>query len=447
MKSITQGNKSHHLTYGTNQQRIKGTFATSGNTTLTKYYLGNYEEEVSPDGSVRKLHYIYGGNGLAAIMDYSNGQEKLYYTYSDYQGNLLAVANEAGQVVERYAYDPWGARRNPSDWSQPDTRANLLFSRGYTMHEHLDDFGLINMNGRMYDPLMAQFLSPDPFIQAPGNWFNYNRYGYCLNNPLIYNDPSGYIFKKFGRWVKKQWYDAWDGLDQFARWADKKGIPSGGVGIGVQGGSGYGYAHVGGATVYDSRNNNQFDAGVNAVKAVDDVRYLQGFAANGGGAIESSSRGLEFGSKIFEFWALNAYARQSDNWLYAEKFYGSVETGGSSGNPKLLKLSKVGARVNTGASIVTTGFAYGEMVFGEPQPITYVDASVGTVGLVSVVTSKLSGVSIPGVGMGVTYYGTARLGWDVGASFAPKYGLINGYYWERNRHLRPRRSILQDINF
>jgi uncharacterized protein RhaS with RHS repeats len=80
-------------------------------------------------------------------MDYQNGQETLYYTYSDYQGNLLAVANEAGQVVERYAYDPWGARRNPDDWTQPDTRSSLLFSRGYTMHEHLDDFGLINMNG------------------------------------------------------------------------------------------------------------------------------------------------------------------------------------------------------------------------------------------------------------------------------------------------------------
>jgi hypothetical protein len=38
---------------------------------------------------------------------------------------------------------------------------------------------------------MAQFFSPDPHIQAPSNWFNYNRYGYCYNNPLIHNDPSG----------------------------------------------------------------------------------------------------------------------------------------------------------------------------------------------------------------------------------------------------------------
>jgi RHS repeat-associated protein len=66
-----------------------------------------------------------------------------------------------------------------------------MINRGYTGHEHLDKFGIINMNGRVYDPLTAQFLSPDPYIQAPGNWLNYNRYSYCLNNPFKYTDPDG----------------------------------------------------------------------------------------------------------------------------------------------------------------------------------------------------------------------------------------------------------------
>ena len=47
------------------------------------------------------------------------------------------------------------------------------------------------MNGRVYDPLTAQFFSPDPYVQAPDSWLNYNRYAYCLNNPLIYTDPDG----------------------------------------------------------------------------------------------------------------------------------------------------------------------------------------------------------------------------------------------------------------
>ena len=59
------------------------------------------------------------------------------------------------------------------------------------MHEHWPEFSLIDMNGRFYDPLVARFLSPDPYVQAPDNSQNFNRYSYCLNNPLKYTDPSG----------------------------------------------------------------------------------------------------------------------------------------------------------------------------------------------------------------------------------------------------------------
>jgi RHS repeat-associated protein len=54
--------------------------------------------------------------------------------------------------------------------------------------------GLINMNGRVYDPVLGRFLSPDPQLQTPGDLQNYNRYSYVLNNPLRYTDPTGYDF-------------------------------------------------------------------------------------------------------------------------------------------------------------------------------------------------------------------------------------------------------------
>jgi RHS repeat-associated protein len=54
-------------------------------------------------------------------------------------------------------------------------------------------FNLINMGGRVYDPEIARFISPDPIIQDPFNIISYNRYTYCLNNPLKYVDPSGYL--------------------------------------------------------------------------------------------------------------------------------------------------------------------------------------------------------------------------------------------------------------
>jgi len=50
------------------------------------------------------------------------------------------------------------------------------------------------MNGRMYDPLVGRFLSPDPYVQVLDFSQSFNRYSYCLNNPLIYTDPDGEFF-------------------------------------------------------------------------------------------------------------------------------------------------------------------------------------------------------------------------------------------------------------
>ncbi len=58
----------------------------------------------------------------------------------------------------------------------------------------MGEFGLVNMNGRLYDPTLGRFLSPDNYVQEPGNSQSFNRYSYCLNNPLKYTDPSGELF-------------------------------------------------------------------------------------------------------------------------------------------------------------------------------------------------------------------------------------------------------------
>ncbi|MDP2226816.1 MAG: AHH domain-containing protein [Moraxellaceae bacterium] len=63
--------------------------------------------------------------------------------------------------------------------------------RGYTLHEHLDNSGLVHMNARLYDPLMARFLSPDPVLAYPENPQDLNRYSYVHNRPLVHKDPSG----------------------------------------------------------------------------------------------------------------------------------------------------------------------------------------------------------------------------------------------------------------
>jgi RHS repeat-associated protein len=67
----------------------------------------------------------------------------------------------------------------------------LWLTRGFTSHEHLPHFNLINMNGRIYDPLTGRMCSPDNNVQLPDFTQNYNRFSYALNNPLKITDPDG----------------------------------------------------------------------------------------------------------------------------------------------------------------------------------------------------------------------------------------------------------------
>ena len=105
----------------------------------------------------------------------------------DCQGSLTATVH--GDTVERLSYDPWDRRRNTTNFAQ--TQTVFTFDRGFTGHEHYDNLKIINANARLYDPVIGRFFSPDPFVQAPDFTQNYNRYSYCLNNPVMYSDPDG----------------------------------------------------------------------------------------------------------------------------------------------------------------------------------------------------------------------------------------------------------------
>jgi len=86
------------------------------------------------------------------------------------------------------AFDPWGMRM---DVPGSGVAVNKITNRGYTGHEMDDEVGLINMNARIYDPLLGRFLSADPVLPDAGDMQAYNRYAYVLNNPLRYVDPTG----------------------------------------------------------------------------------------------------------------------------------------------------------------------------------------------------------------------------------------------------------------
>jgi RHS repeat-associated protein len=184
------------FTYGPDYVRSKMEIRNSSALQSTRYYLGGcYEKDVPASGSTTERLYI-GGNAYNAPAVYirtGSGAWTLHYIHRDHLGSITAITNTAGTKIAEYSFDPWGRQRNPVNQQayEPDAAPSLLLGRGYTGHEHLPMFGLVNMNARLYDPVLGRFLSPDPYVQAPEFSQSFNRYSYCLNNPLMYVDESG----------------------------------------------------------------------------------------------------------------------------------------------------------------------------------------------------------------------------------------------------------------
>lgn len=188
--SVHSSNNSLTIEYGYDHNRIYMKTDVEG-ITRSKTYVGNCEL-IECRGSVDKITYIEGPMGVFAVSSIDdNGVSSINYVYKDNVGSWNVITDENAEVVQDLSFDAWGNVRDPDDPTMLHESPLLMYDRGFSGHEHLADFRLINMNGRLYDPMMSMMLSPDNNIQMPQFSQNFNRYSYCLNNPLKYNDPTG----------------------------------------------------------------------------------------------------------------------------------------------------------------------------------------------------------------------------------------------------------------
>ncbi len=230
---IKQGTSTESFLYNADHERVRRVSVDSAGKATTTIYInpridvGNtFERSYLPDGSMENTHYIYAGSnvvgsylttdkGTAPTADLSTTYKDgvapnatlgttlktgpIRYFHYDHLDSLEAITDSAGSVIERFNYDVWGKRRN-LDGTLATGLKSTKTNRGYTLHEMMDNVGLVHMNGRVYDPQVARFLSADPNIDGADNLQGYNRYSYVHNNPATLLDPSGYgFFKKLGR--------------------------------------------------------------------------------------------------------------------------------------------------------------------------------------------------------------------------------------------------------
>ena len=176
------------LFYGVNKQRIKQITDKRD----TKIFVGSLYEKYVESNVVTEVFYIYSPAGLIAINTITDNSNQLSVVLKDHLGSLQFVVPVNGGTIAEFSYDAWGSRRDPQTWALLQSPVGFKYGVGFTGHEHLELFSIINMNGRIYDPVLGLFFTPDPVLQFPNLPIGLNPYTYCLNSPLSFVDPTGY---------------------------------------------------------------------------------------------------------------------------------------------------------------------------------------------------------------------------------------------------------------
>jgi len=149
----------------------------------TLYPFAGYEIDAS--GTSTKFIRI-GSETFASTKKTTSGAITQHFYHNDHLGGVNVITDSLGARVQLNEYDPWGGISRSEGSIDPDTR--------FTGQKLDPETGLYYYGGRYYDPEISRFISPDPYVQDPGDPQNLNRYSYVLNDPINYTDPSGYFY-------------------------------------------------------------------------------------------------------------------------------------------------------------------------------------------------------------------------------------------------------------
>jgi RHS repeat-associated protein len=210
--SIFSGLVGSEFEYDVNGKRTQQIIFEDDGSVRKKIYVAEtyeHEETLSNPTETDRSLWVWSLNHTRIYVDTPVGKVGIYeqegvsgttgnvtqsWTHKDPLGSVIAVSDASGTLTW-CSFDAWGNRRNADDWTASTDPASLAPSatdRGYTGHEQLDHLELVHMNGRIYDPVIAKMISPDPTIPFPDNLQAYNRYAYVMNRPLSLTDPSGF---------------------------------------------------------------------------------------------------------------------------------------------------------------------------------------------------------------------------------------------------------------
>ena len=144
----------------------------NGRRTSFVYHDGELLQEEGREEQKTSYHL---GAGMEA---FRRGQELSYY-HRDEQLSTVFVTDGQGEIRNSYQYDAFGIPL--------ETTEQLNNRIRYTGQQYDDVTGQYYLRARYYNPVAGRFMQEDVY-QGDG----LNLYAYCGNNPVVYDDPSGY---------------------------------------------------------------------------------------------------------------------------------------------------------------------------------------------------------------------------------------------------------------
>jgi RHS repeat-associated protein len=180
---ITTGGKTTEFEYSADEQRL----VRRDDDTVRHFVDDLYERLATRSGTTLEERFrLYAGPRLVGeVVRKPGAADNTLFMHSDDLGSTDTISGASLSDLQTVRFDAFGAELGAS--STEITRV------GYTGQEHDRDLGLIDMHGRIYDPLAGRFLSQDPVMQAPFWSQGPNRYSYVFNDPINATDPSGFL--------------------------------------------------------------------------------------------------------------------------------------------------------------------------------------------------------------------------------------------------------------
>ncbi|MBS4933219.1 MAG: RHS repeat-associated core domain-containing protein [Clostridiales bacterium] len=113
-----------------------------------------------------------------------------YYYVKNLQGDIIGILDSDGNQVVEYVYETWG-QHSGAYGSMAATLGELNPFR-YRGYYYDTETGFYYLNSRYYDPETCRFLNADGYVDTGMGIHSQNMFVYCMNNPVMYSDPSGH---------------------------------------------------------------------------------------------------------------------------------------------------------------------------------------------------------------------------------------------------------------